>query len=494
MVPAEDTIMQRSLWLGPGKRYERFHSTGTLSRVTELAFAEIAEIAPRLQRKEVSPVELTRACLEQIEALEPSINAFLTVLADSALGEAQRAEQEIAAGNYRGPLHGIPIAHKDVYYTAGIRTTAGSKILGDFVPEEDATAVKQLREAGTVLLGKLNMHEFAAGGTNVNPHYGATHNPWDLERIPGGSSGGSAAALATGMCLGATGSDTAGSIRIPSHCCGTTGIKPTYGRVSTYGVVPLSWSLDNAGPMARSARDCALLLRAMAGFDACDSASVDRSVPNFSEGIDGGVGGLRVGVPASYFNEPLEADVERAWRGAIEVLVQLGAAPVDVAFPNLGPSIDIGAIIVRSECTVVHRDWYAKRPDDYSQALKDRFAQGNSYSAIDYVAAQRIREQIRADFRAAFERADVLILPTMPFTAPRIDEEFPERGTRFTYPLNLAGLPSLTVPCGFDSRGLPTSVQIVAPHWQEALALRVGRAFQRETNWHKQRPGIRVAV
>jgi aspartyl-tRNA(Asn)/glutamyl-tRNA(Gln) amidotransferase subunit A len=462
--------------------------------MTELPFAEIAEIAPLVQRREVSPVELTQACLEQVEAHQPAINAFITLLADAALAEARKAEHEIVSGSYRGPLHGIPIAHKDLFYTQGVRTTAGSKVLADFLPEHDATVVQRLKQAGAVLLGKLNMHEFAAGGTNVNPWYGAAHNPWNLEHITGGSSGGSAAALAVGMCLGATGSDTAGSVRIPSHCCGTTGIKPTYGRISCYGVVPLSWSLDHPGPMARSARDCALLLQVMAGFDPRDSASVDRAVPDFLADINAGVRGVRVGVPTSYFTEPLEADVERAWRSAIETLVGLGATPVEVAFPNLGPSMDIGAIIVRSECTAVHREWYAARPNDYGEGLKTRFAQGSSYSALDYVAAQRARDAVRADFRAAFERADVLVVPTMPFTAPRIDEDFPETGTRFTYPFNLAGLPSLTLPCGFDATGLPTSVQIAAPQWQEALALRVGHAFQQATTWHKARPSVLAAA
>jgi aspartyl-tRNA(Asn)/glutamyl-tRNA(Gln) amidotransferase subunit A len=462
-----------------------------------LAYAEIHDIAPRLASGEISPVELTRACLERIDELDGHINAFITVLADSAMAEAQQWEREIRAGQYRGPLHGIPIAHKDLYATRGIRTTAGSKIFSDWVPDEDATVVTRLREAGTVLLGKLNMHEFAAGGTSENPHYGPVHNPWHLDHHPGGSSGGSSAALATGMCLGSTGSDTAGSIRIPSFCCGTTGIKPTYGRVSAFGVVPLSWSLDHAGPMTRSVRDCALMLQAMAGFDPLDSASVDRAVPDFTVDLERGVRGVRVGVAQSYFTEHLQPEVEQAWRGAIQVFQELGAQLVDVEFPALEPSIDVGATIVRSECTMFHRDWYAARPDDYGQGLKDRFASVANLLAVDYVAAQRARESVRANFREAFTNCDVLVVPTMPETAGRIGGEFPmagsRAGTRFTYPFNLAGLPSLAVPCGFDQQTLPIGIQIAASHWQEALTLRVGHAYQQATDWHKQRPALAVS-
>lgn len=466
------------------------HATTT----QELAYQEIAEVAPLLARGEVSPVELTRACLEQIERLDGQINAFITVLSDSALAEASQAESEIRQGTYRGQLHGIPMAHKDLYYTAGIRTTAGSKVLNNFVPREDATAVARLKEAGVVLLGKLNMHEFAAGGTNENPHYGPTRNPWALDHIPGGSSGGSGAALAAGMCLAATGSDTAGSIRIPSFCCGTTGIKPTYGRVSTYGVVPLSWSLDHAGPMARSARDCALLLQATAGFDELDSASVDRPVPDFSAELHAGMRGLRLGVASSYFNENLNPEVERAWRDALDELVRLGADAVEVAFPSLDATVETGSAILRAEFSAYHRQTIAEHPDTYSPALHDRFLSAHEMLALDYIAAQRGREAIRADFRAAFSQVDVVVVPVMPYPAVRIGAGLPMDATRFTYPFNLAGLPSLAVPCGFSAEGLPLGVQIAAPAWQEALTLRVGHAYQQATDWHKRRPPLQAAT
>jgi aspartyl-tRNA(Asn)/glutamyl-tRNA(Gln) amidotransferase subunit A len=459
-------------------------------RTEDLSYSEIATLAPLLARREVSPVEVARACLDRIAAHDGSINAFITVLEESALREAEQAEREIGAGNYRGPLHGIPIAHKDLYDTRGIRTTAGSKILSDFVPDQDATAVDQLRAAGSVLLGKLNMHEFAAGGTNENPHYGAAHNPWDVQRIPGGSSGGSAAALASGMCLGATGSDTAGSIRIPSHYCGTSGIKPTYGRVSAYGVVPLSWSLDHCGPMTRSARDAALMLQAMAGYDPRDPASIDQPVPDFSAELEFGVRGLRVGLPTTHFNEHLEPDVERAWRAAIDVLVEQGAKPVDVAFEAVRQADTIGPIILRNDMFAFHAEWFAERPDDYGPATRARLDSVQNQPAIDYIRAQRARNDIRAEFRQAFERVDVLITPTMPATAPLIGAEFPTVSTRFTYPFNLTGLPVLEIPCGFDSQGLPIGMQIAADAWQEARAFQVGHAYQRATDWHRRRPRI----
>jgi len=458
----------------------------------DLTYAEITEVAPRLASGELSPVELTRACLDRIDALDPQINAFITVLGDSALDEARQAEREIQSGQYRGPLHGIPIAHKDLYYTADVRTTAASKILADFVPDEDGTAVAKLREAGTVLLGKLNMHEFASGGTNESSQFGPVHNPWNLDHMPGGSSGGSGAALAAGMCLGATGSDTMGSIRIPAFCCGITGIKPTYGRVSCFGVVTLSWSVDHAGPMARSARDCALLLQAMAGFDARDSASVDRPVDDFSRDIDQGVRGLRLGLARSYFNEGLQPEVDEAWRTALRVFEGQGAVLVDVDFPAWEGWVERGNLLVRSEMLAYHREWFAARPHDYDPWLHERFASVRDATAVDFARVQRDRDQMRADFRTVFERVDLLVVPTMPRTAKRIGESADLVSTRFTYPFNVTGLPSLALPCGFDQQGLPIGMQIAAPAWHEALTLRAGNAYQQATEWHTRRPPLEV--
>ncbi|MBV8717543.1 MAG: amidase [Chloroflexi bacterium] len=463
----------------------------------ELAFTTISEVAPRLASRDVSPVELTRACLDQIDRLDGQVNAFITVLADSAMDEARTAEAEIQRGEYRGPLHGIPIAHKDLLYTRGVRTTAGSSILADFVPDRDATVVSKLRAAGTILLGKLNLHEFAAGGTSNNPHYGAVHNPWRLEHHPGGSSGGSAAALATGMCLAASGSDTAGSIRIPSHCCGTTGIKPTYGRVSCAGVVPLSWSLDHVGPMTRAAADAALVLNAMAGFDRADSATVDRPAEDFAAQLNEPLRGLRIGVPTTYFTEPLQPEVDSAWRAAIQTLVQLGAIPVDIRLTQLDRATSIGMTVLRCEMVTFHQRWHAEQPEAYGP-LNERFEFAGGVGAVDFVQAQRDREPIRAELWSVFDRVDVLVTPTMPTTAGPIDSDLMEidgvvyntieNTTRFTYPFNLSGFPAVSVPCGFDHLGLPIGLQLAGPPWREALLLRAAHQYQQATDWHQRRP------
>ena len=466
----------------------------------DLAFASIAELAPRIERGELSPVELTRASLERIDRLEPQVNAFITVLADSAINEARLAEQEIQNGRYRGPLHGIPIAHKDLLYTRGVRTTAGSKVLADFVPDEDAAVVSKLKDAGTILLGKLNLHEFAAGGTSENPHYGAVHNPWQLEHNPGGSSGGSGAALAAGMCFAASGTDTAGSIRIPSHSCGTTGIKPTYGRVSCFGVIPLSWSLDHCGPMTRSAADAAIMLNAMAGFDRRDSASVDRPSEDFTLSLGASLRGLRLGIPATYFNENLQPEVESAWRSAVEQLVTLGAQPVEVHFSTLGDASRVGMAIVRAEMATFHAEWFARKPEDYGSNAQERFALARAMGAIDFVQAQRAREAMRAELWSVFDQIDVLATPAMAITAARIGSDTVELdgrvwetgtyATRFTYPFNISGFPAMSLPCGFDRHGLPIGLQLAAAPWREALLLGVAHQYQHATDWHRARPTL----
>jgi aspartyl-tRNA(Asn)/glutamyl-tRNA(Gln) amidotransferase subunit A len=469
----------------------------------DVLYASITDLAPRLARRELSPLELTEACLRRIDDLDSRINAFITVLADSAVEEARRAEEEIQRGSYRGPLHGVPIAHKDLLYTRGIRTTAGSKVLSDFVPEEDAAVVTRLKEAGTVLLGKLNLHEFAAGGTSENPHYGPVHNPWQQDHNPGGSSGGSAAALAAGMCFGTSGTDTAGSIRIPSHSCGTTGIKGTYGRVSCFGVIPLSWSLDHCGPMTRTASDAALMLNVMAGFDRRDFGSVDRPIEDYAAGLDQSIRGLRIGVPTSYFSENLQPEVEAAWRGAIDALVQMGASPVEVKFTTLGDAQRVGMTIVRAEMAAFHREWFARQPDDYTPNAHDRFAQARALGSVEFVQAQRDRVPMRAELWSVFDRVDVLVTPAMPVTAARIGAEAVQvdgrtwdtatHATRFTYPFNISGFPAMTVPCGFDRHGLPIGLQLAAAPWQEALLLRVGHQYQQATDWHTRRPPLEIA-
>jgi len=461
-----------------------------------LAWSTISSIAPRLWAGEVSAVALTEACLERISALDGRINAFITLLADRALEEARTADAEMRAGHYRGPLHGIPLVHKDLYYTRGIRTTAGSKILADFVPDEDATVVAKLRQAGTILLGKVSMQEFALGGSNNNPHYGAVHNPWNLDCVPGGSSGASAAALAAGFCLAATGSDTAASIRHPAHMCGVSGIKPTYGRVSCYGVVPLSWSLDHPGPLARSIADCALLLQAMAGYDWRDAASVDRPVPDFSASIEAGVAGLRVGVPVNYFTEQVQADVAAAYQAALGVLRDLGAELVEVRFQDIGPWQRRS----NAEAAVYHEQWLRERPQDYGADILPGLQAGLEVSGLDVVKGVRTRAAQLVDMRRVFQNIDVLATPTVPVTATPIGqadvdingqrEPVVGHWVRFTSPFNNTGFPASSQPCGFDRAGLPIGLQIAGRLWDEATVLRVAAAYERATTWHLNHPPL----
>jgi aspartyl-tRNA(Asn)/glutamyl-tRNA(Gln) amidotransferase subunit A len=465
----------------------------------ELAYADIAQIAPRIRAGEVTATQLTQACLERIQRLDAQLNAFITLLADSALAQAKQLDDERSQGTYRGPLHGIPIAHKDLYYTQGIRTTAGSKILADFVPDHNATVVSKLEAAGMVLLGKVGLHEFALGGTNNNPHYGAVHNPWNLDRIPGGSSGGSGAALAAGFCLAATGSDTAGSIRIPAHACGVSGLKPTYGRVSCFGVVPLAWSRDHPGPMARSIRDCALLLNAMAGYDGRDPASVDREVPDFTADLERGVRGLRVGVPTTHFTEQVQPDVLSAWRQAVAQLESLGAELVDVNVTNdlYSPAASPARM---AEAAAFHQDWLRERPADYGDDVRASLQAVGQASAIEYVRSERARFSLLLEMRSLFERIDVLVTPTLPITATPIgDREVEIDGQRmplapqmirFTLPFNQTGYPAASVPCGFDRDHLPIGLQIAGRPWDESTVLRAAHAYQQSTNWHHLRPAI----
>lgn len=468
--------------------------------MVDLTALTIAEAARRMERKELSPVELTQAALERIAALNPRLNAFITVLEDQATAAAEAAERQMMSGQGRGPLHGIPIALKDLCATKGVRTTAGSKILQDCIPKDDATVAIRLAKAGTILLGKLQMNEFAYGPDGDNVHYGRVRNPWNLECITGGSSSGSGAAVAASLCLGALGTDTGGSIRIPSALCGIAGIKPTYGRVSRYGLTPLSWSLDHAGPMAKTVEDVALLLQAMAGYDAKDPGSAQRPVPDYRAALTGDVRGLRVGIPRQYFYEALDPEVDSAMRQAIEVLEGAGASIREVSWPSLRYATLAALIIVLVEASAFHDGWIRTRSEDYHPDIALRLKWGLLLPASAYLKAQRLRALMCRGVAQLWRAVDVLVTPATMMPAPHPGETQIHVGNRLLStreailrlmrPFNLTGLPAMSVPCGFTSSGLPIGLQIAGRPFDEATVLRVAHAYEQHTDWHRRQPPI----
>jgi aspartyl-tRNA(Asn)/glutamyl-tRNA(Gln) amidotransferase subunit A len=453
----------------------------------------IVELAPRLRRKEVSPVELTRDCLNRIERGNPVLNAFITVTAESALAEARAAESEIARGDWRGPLHGIPVALKDLIDTAGTRTTAASALFERRVPADDAEVVRRLRKAGAVILGKNNLHEFAYGGSSLVSFFGDVHNPWNTEHTAGGSSGGSASAVAAGLCYAAIGTDTAGSIREPAALCGCVGIKPTYGRVSARGVIPLSWSLDHVGPLAATVGDAALVLQAIAGYDALDAGSAEVPVSDYV-GLGEGTETLRVGVPRAHFYEDLDDEVGAALEQALTVIRGLVAEVRDVPI-EVTPDRTVQA----AESFAYHAENVARAPELYQPETLRRIRSGENISAAEYIFRRREMDQERRRSHGFFADVDLLVAPTMPTPAPAITDLKKDPGAlrpaelillRNTRPFNVWGLPAISVPCGFTQNGLPIGLQIAGPHWREDLVLRLARAYESSTKWHRRHPAL----
>jgi aspartyl-tRNA(Asn)/glutamyl-tRNA(Gln) amidotransferase subunit A len=474
-----------------------------MTNVVDLCNLEIVEVAPLLRDRKVSPVELTEAYLDRISRLDSRLNTYIRVMPDQARAAAREAELEIGRGAWRGPLHGVPIGIKDLFDVAGVPNTMGSTILRDNVPPVDATVVERLRTAGAVILGKHNLHEFAFGITSENPHYGVVRNPWDLDRVPGGSSGGTAAAVAAGLCAAGLGSDTGASIRAPASFCGTVGLKPTYGRVSRAGALPLAWSLDHAGPLARSVADCAVLMQAIAGADPRDSASSAEPIPDFAADLDRGVGGLRVGIPREYFWDIVEPEVKRLIDEAIATLERLGAHVQQVSLPHVEHAQVAGNVIMSSEAAAWHATWLRERPHDYGADVLQRIRGGQLVRATEYLHSQQMRTLIQQDFRSAFEQVQVVLSPTVPLVAPRIGHTLEPDGplnvpprsiaNRTTVPCNLTGMPAISVPCGF-SGGLPVGLQIMGPALAEPLVLRVAAAYETATEWRRQRPPIAAEV
>lgn len=466
--------------------------------MTELT--SISELAQRLRRGEISPVEITQECLGRIEKGNPALNAFITVMEDSALAEARQAEAEILRGEWRGPLHGVPVALKDLIDVAGVRTTAGSGLYKDRVATEDAEVVRRLRQAGAVIVGKNNLHEFAYGGSSLVGNFGDVHNPRDVGCIAGGSSGGSAAAVAAGMVFAAIGTDTAGSIREPAALCGCVGLKPTYGRVSSRGVIPLSWSLDHVGPLTATVEDAALVLQAIAGYDAGDIGSVDVPVADYISALREGVKGLRVGVVRGYFFDDLDAEVAAAVEKALRKIASLGAElGAEVREVRLGvDEVPADRTLQAAEAYAFHAESVAKSPELYQAETVRRIKTGEKVSAAEYMQRRRELEEARRGIGGVFSDVDVLVMPTMPTPAPAIAElkANPEalrpaelRLLRNTRPFNVWGLPAISVPCGFAQSGLPIGMQIAGPHWREDLVLRVAHAYERATGWHGRRCG-----
>jgi aspartyl-tRNA(Asn)/glutamyl-tRNA(Gln) amidotransferase subunit A len=467
----------------------------------------IAETSRRIRKKEVSPVELTSLYLERIEALNPALNAYLTLMKDQALAAAKTAEREIRRGKYRGRLHGIPFSIKDNLAIKRVRTTAGTKILAEWVPDFDATVVTRLTESGAVILGKTQMHEWAKGSHGINPFYGTTHNPWDLNRVPGGSSGGSAVSVAASLCMASIGTDSAGSVRNPASLCGVVGLKPTYGRVSTFGGVPGTGghSTNHFGILTKTVEDCALVLENIAGHDPKDVLSAEAPVPRYSRGIGKGVKGMKVGLLRGYFDEAVVDEVRSTLDEAVKTFDSLKMKVGEVSIPHLDliPAVQIAT--TRSESTTHHDDYLRTRPRDYSRGLLYSQIAALLIPASVFVQAQRVRRLICQEFERALEKVDVIIAPSVPVPAPTIAEctngyleqdgkRIPLQDCRGNYlmlstiPFNVTGFPSLSVPCGFTAQGLPIGMQIVGGLFQEETVFQVAHAFERKAGWYKRRP------
>jgi aspartyl-tRNA(Asn)/glutamyl-tRNA(Gln) amidotransferase subunit A len=461
----------------------------------ELTALSLVDARELIRARRVSPVELTNACLARIERLNPLLNAFITVTAPQALAEARAAESEIAKGRRRGALHGIPIALKDLFDTAGVRTTAASAIFADRVPSEDAEVVRRLKAAGAVLVGKLNMQEFAYGDTSAQSHFGPVRNPWNRDFVAGGSSGGSAAAVAAGLCYGALGSDTGGSIRQPAAYCGIVGLKPTYGLVSTRGVVPLSWSLDHVGPMCRTTADSALLLQVIAGYDPLDTNSLAGTPPDYVKAMRQNVSRLRLGIPRSPFYENLDPEIEQAVNRAVQVLAGMTASIRDVELPRYATIPVVGA-----EAYAFHAPYFTKTPELYQPVTRRRLQGGATVTASAYVEGRRELDRLRRAVGAVFSTVDVLVTPTTPVLPVTVQDGVNDPGTppaggvalslRNTQPFDIYGLPSISIPCGFTRSGLPIGLEISGPHLGDGVVLAAARAYEQATDWHRRTPSL----
>ena len=471
----------------------------------EICYMSAGDLGRLVQKGDISPVEIIEAHLSRISATEPVLNSFITLLPDEALAAARQAERDIRAGRYRGPLHGIPVGLKDLFNTGGVRTTSGSRIFDTFVPAEDCTVAARFREAGAILLGKLNMHQFAYGPTGENPDYGHMHNPWNPELVSGGSSGGSGSAAAAGQCTITTGSDTGGSIRIPAALCGIVGLKPTYGRVSRHGLTPLAWSMDHPGPMVRTVEDAAITMNVIAGHDPRDVASSTRPVPDYTSALTGDIRGLRVGVPRQYFEAPLDPEVRRSVEDALGQLEALGAEVREVEFPEFNDAAAISTTMLMAEASAALRDVLASDGDKLYEPVRLRLEAGLFISAADYLRAQQGRAVFDRAARSLLSSSadggvDLLAGPSEPVTAPPLLQQQVLAGeqeigtvaalTQYTRPYNITGFPAISVPCGFSSEGLPIGLQLAGRPFDEETVLRAAHAYEQTTDWRTRRPPL----
>lgn len=467
-----------------------------------LAFLSLSELSELIRTRKVSPVEVTRATLQRIEKLNPILNAYITVTSEHATESARDAEKEIQQGKWRGPLHGVPVALKDLFDTAGVRTTAASGLFKDRVPDQDAEVVRRLKAAGAVLLGKLNMHEFAYGGSSTVSYFGAVHNPWELGHITGGSSGGSAAATAAGLCFGALGSDTGGSIREPAAYCGIVGLKPTYGLVSTRGVIPLSWSLDHVGPMTRTVADAAIMLQVIAGYDRQEITSEQMTISTYISALRSKTSALRVGIPHEFFFASLEPEVEAVTKEALAVLRKLTANVKELTTVPVNNITDLK--VLAAEAYAYHADFVAKAPEQYQKPTLVVIRAGADIRTQDYILARREIERLRREIQSVFDTVDVIVTPTSPVPPPAIStldaaynspanpdySDIRRLTLRNTTAFDKYGIPTISVPCGFTTKGLPVGLQISGPAGGEAVVLQLAYAYEQATEWHKKRPNV----
>jgi aspartyl-tRNA(Asn)/glutamyl-tRNA(Gln) amidotransferase subunit A len=485
----------------------------------ELPFLTIGEASKLIEKKEISPVELTESFLKRIEQLDGKLNTYITLLGEGAVEAAKHAEKEIAAGNYRGPLHGIPIGLKDIFIMKGAPTTCGSKMLENFFAPYDATVTGKLLDSGAVILGKNNMDEFAMGSSNETSYFGQTRNPWDTDRVPGGSSGGSASATAASLCMGSVATDTGGSIRQPASFCGVVGMKPTYGRVSRFGMIAFASSLDQAGPLTKTVEDAALILNAISGHDPRDSTCVNTGVPDYTKSLKDDIKGMRIGVPKEYFIEGMESEVEEAAKKAIAMVQDLGGEVEEISLPHTEYAVLTYYIIAPSEASsnlarydgVKYgyraenasslRDMYFKtRGEGFGSEVKRRimigtYALSAGYYDAYYLKAQKVRTLIKKDFEEAFKKVDVIMAPTTPETAFELGEKTDDPIKMYlsdvlTIPCNIAGIPGISVPCGFSSAGLPIGMQILGKPFGEESVIHAAHAYERHARWYEKRPEL----